>query len=1072
MESPVTSFSAHEAAPDQGDWLWLGALCARLTQDPGLAEDARQEAWLAAARVSGGAPDRVGLARAVRSFLWKARRAERRRAGREREAARAEGLPSTDELVARGEQQRRVLDALLALEEPFRSTLLARFQEGLDPREIAERGASPVDTVRWRLRRGIELLRDALRADRAGGGLAAVAMGVPSTLGGPPLAQAAAAGAKGALAKSTSTQAAWTLPLLPALGGLLVMKLAFAAAAVVCSVLLLRGLGAPEAEGGELLSGRAAPSVPVEEPDAGSDLVGVDEVQERVASVAADSVQAPPPAAEAEAAAAEPGQARFIGVVVDDAGEPIDGATIEAKAWKGFELSTNSGPDGAFVLDVPADPELFGEVFAHDGEFTTRPKKRFGPRDEPGWLGALRPASEGVFDLGILVLSPAGVVTGRIVGPDGAGIDDGWIGTNRAASSVEPEADGSFRIPHVAPGEQTFDVIARGMIDHERIIEVIAGEVLDLGVVSLEDGPRVSGRVVDAEGRGIPNARVSTRGFTRAWVFEAESDGSFEVPMPTKEVHDLYARADGFISSDGLPVEPGASGVVVTLERIGDVCTILAVDNDSGEPLETFGISVGRGGGPRGAKANDAWGYRTPAVRARKDGRVRLRARPELDAATMVAPGYERRRFHITEAALSPEGQRVEMKRLPSVAGRIVAEGRGAPGVEVELVIGEPSRPQPMDGAIAEPFPEDDPRQALLSMHTIPDVVAIDQPVPAVGISTQWGIKRYKATTDASGRFEIFGCKPGIGRIWVLEEQRGVKSPTLAIPRGGAAELGDFELRALSSLSGRLQVPSGTPFDGHKVKVGEPIERVATTDASGAFDLGFLPAGSYMLEVEGRDDVFVDLDMKFRQHHVRLEPSVGREVTVRLDAHPTAQVELEFSLGGAPMGGGNITFLRPDRESWDHVAGVDLDRHGKGVVTLPAGEDLRVEVDYGDVEVPLMGTVTFPVGASERRFDFDAGAVEVVLPLSLELPEYASLRVRGRAQKDADFSLIAVTHFERRHTADSTEGTRLVLPVVLPFEGECQFVVDTGGASRKVEVLLERVVPIEVIAGKTTRIEL
>jgi RNA polymerase sigma-70 factor (ECF subfamily) len=58
--------------------------------------------------------------------------------------------------------QRAVVDAVLALPEPCRVAVLLRFFDELPPREIAERVGAPVETVRTRIKRGIELLRTRL----------------------------------------------------------------------------------------------------------------------------------------------------------------------------------------------------------------------------------------------------------------------------------------------------------------------------------------------------------------------------------------------------------------------------------------------------------------------------------------------------------------------------------------------------------------------------------------------------------------------------------------------------------------------------------------------------------------------------------------------------------------------------------------------------------------------------------------------------------------------------------------------------------------------------------------------
>ncbi|MEM6674492.1 MAG: sigma-70 family RNA polymerase sigma factor, partial [Planctomycetota bacterium] len=164
-------------ALDGADTHWLGDVAARIVRDPHLADDARQEAWLAGAS---GARSRAQIERGVRRFLYRHWRAARRRATREASAARPEALPSTEELILAQEQRQRVWQELRRLEEPLRTTLLLHYHEDLGTDELARRMGVARSTVTWRIRRGIERLRERLAADERGGGLGALAFALPS----------------------------------------------------------------------------------------------------------------------------------------------------------------------------------------------------------------------------------------------------------------------------------------------------------------------------------------------------------------------------------------------------------------------------------------------------------------------------------------------------------------------------------------------------------------------------------------------------------------------------------------------------------------------------------------------------------------------------------------------------------------------------------------------------------------------------------------------------------------------------------------------------------------------------
>ena len=149
---------------------WLQALARELVSDAATADDVAQEAWLATHELGAGepAPRSTGWLRAViRNVAAKLSRSERRRARREHLAAMPEALPSTEELVQRAELQRLLTDAVLRLEEPFRTTILLRSFGGCSSAAIAAQSGVPEGTVRWRVRRGLALLRAEL--ERRGG---------------------------------------------------------------------------------------------------------------------------------------------------------------------------------------------------------------------------------------------------------------------------------------------------------------------------------------------------------------------------------------------------------------------------------------------------------------------------------------------------------------------------------------------------------------------------------------------------------------------------------------------------------------------------------------------------------------------------------------------------------------------------------------------------------------------------------------------------------------------------------------------------------------------------------------
>ena len=209
---------AHDPSPIRPEDLlahagWLRQLALGLVRGSADPEDLVQATYLAALRSppDGDQPIRRWLAQVLRN-VWKMRvRSTTRRAFRETEFAAveyAEGAISPEALLGRFQTQRLLADLVAELEEPYRSTVLLRYQEGLSSAEIARTQNVPAGTVRWRLMTGLEKLREALDTKSEGNRGAWMALLLPF---GKPL--------KAAAAKTVSVKLYLTLTATLALAG-------------------------------------------------------------------------------------------------------------------------------------------------------------------------------------------------------------------------------------------------------------------------------------------------------------------------------------------------------------------------------------------------------------------------------------------------------------------------------------------------------------------------------------------------------------------------------------------------------------------------------------------------------------------------------------------------------------------------------------------------------------------------------------------------------------------------------------------------------------------------------------
>lgn len=184
---------------------WLEALARALVGDREEARDLVQEVWVAAAE---RAPSRIErprawLAEVLRNALRSRRRAQGPRESRERARARDAAVSGTGDVVARAEAQRALVEHVLALDEPWRSTVLLHFFDALSCEEIARRTGTNGSTVRNRLAHALSILRALLERSRGTDWMAGILVLAPAT--GPSRSSAPASGSSGAFTGAQMT---------------------------------------------------------------------------------------------------------------------------------------------------------------------------------------------------------------------------------------------------------------------------------------------------------------------------------------------------------------------------------------------------------------------------------------------------------------------------------------------------------------------------------------------------------------------------------------------------------------------------------------------------------------------------------------------------------------------------------------------------------------------------------------------------------------------------------------------------------------------------------------------------
>jgi RNA polymerase sigma-70 factor (ECF subfamily) len=542
--------------------------------EPALAEDAVQEAWLAALRAGPHALANGGwLTQAVKRIALGLRRREARQARREREGARREQLPPASETAARVELLRELLGALESLDEPYRTAVQLRLVDDLPPREIAERTGVPVETARTRIKRGVERLRaqiDARHAGRRGEFLALLAplagfepfeLGIGAALGGKAIVGGTLMGMKAQVGAAAA--------------------LAFVAALFVWSPW---SPTAQEVERREAVSFSATPaeeSAGAASASAGTQVTAaVDEAPSRDEALRTSVSSAP--------------NATWIvrGRALERARQGVANLEVRVQVLSGYE------GEGEVLLDAKARTDASGAFSTALPPPSGAALVKANVQSEFHYSGveqALVLAGAQAPELLLNCLPLDLVLRGRVVDSQARALEGASL--RAIGSQAVSDAEGRFELRASSLIDATrLTVFLTSYAPREINVQTLgARERLDNIEIVLQRGGVVRGRVVDENGRGVADARIETFA-TEELAALSGADGRFELtslPLDASSIS-LSVRAEGFVRAlvhfeDGrLPNEEYEVRLEPEFEVTG------TVTDESGAPLLGVAIGLGR----------------------------------------------------------------------------------------------------------------------------------------------------------------------------------------------------------------------------------------------------------------------------------------------------------------------------------------------------------------------------------------------------------------------------------------------------------------------------------------------
>ncbi|MEM9801110.1 MAG: sigma factor [Planctomycetota bacterium] len=788
---------------------WLRRIARRLIGDADAADDLAQEAWLAAHQSGRGSEaSRPWLAGVLRNS---GRRMFRTRT-RQRDLAASiaqdsdRSTPATDELVESLQLRERAARELLALEEPFRRALYLVYVTDLSISAAAREEGVALSTMSERVRRGLERLR--VRLDDAYGGERRAWAGALLPLSGQEATPAGAAVAMG-----------WTALAL-AIGAALVVvpRVWKSPGEEVAPAIQDATLARPSDDGTEALAQIAAP-------------VG------------------------ARAAAQDSGtgdvddSARLVGRFLLPNGEPANGARWWLSAW-----SRNA--DAVRAFGGLGDWENLSGVLSEEGELDLAFEPPLSAQfslavaesdvGRAGWRWTSLPA-DATTDLGTTRLHPVGVVTGRVLHPNGEPVvgrqlnvavslptvhDPGGRHVGTLNADVD-RADGTFRVANVPAGPIRVQVSFRGGLVHRRaLVTVPPGDEIHVDVLAdrlAEVASRVlvavrtadqdaflpldasSVRLIDGSGHSVPADE-----FEPTWSryeFRDLEGGPYTVRL----------EHPGFEAWEKSGVTPG-DRVFAKVRGSGSIQ--LEVTDSSGaslaiEAVELEAIVDGVASSRRGARTADALGP-DGVVPGVIPGDWRLTVRASGQSRTFDVLGLGAGEARSVNVALVADGV---------VRGRCFwKDGSPVQGVDVRL---------------CSPAEVDDSPTSFVA----------DSPTSTSAPETARHVVDRAAST-ADGRFELRAFEPGPYRVIArVPGSRQVESALLDVRSGSTIDQVDLALARGGSVEGAVEFPEHfepedwsfvLKVDGVRDWLHASLEPQAL-QPDGSFSVERIPAGTASL---------------------------------------------------------------------------------------------------------------------------------------------------------------------------------------------------------------------------------
>jgi len=844
---------------------FLRGIAKGLLRSPDEAEDAVQETWLKALESPPRHTSnlRGWLAAITRNRALLKIRSKKRAKTREAAAAQAEGLDPTADVAARAETHTQVAAAVRDLDEPYKSTVVYRYFDGLKPREIAKRQQVPVDTVHTRLRRAHEKLRQQLDAAHGGNRKAWVTVLVPLLL-----AERASAGAiVGAILLSTRAKSALIL---------LLLVFGFFAIRAVARTDPHRADRAPRIDVPEASAQKGAAQKELEERDAG---------------------------ASAANPAARQGARSYVRVTFRN--KPVADAWVQyVRANSRQVIQATSNVDGLVGIEASGAVSI------------TAWHARHGPARVQ--LGSLEPGE--IFSIELPGGHEATVVVKNSAGHAVAGARVILLHAGGGKlSGINQGADEEFTGPkalRALPAMQTDDLMMsrdNPLLNHDVVLTDATGRAVFTGlpqgtldaVVMHDDyvARRAKGRIqTRIEVTLSPGGalRVIARG-RAGQLCEVIRPGPMPVPIGLGELN-----GDGIIEFRALPAGPCT--VVVSPHGTTGFGGHMGSEGPDGDPKQVKGPTTALTRPIKLVNEKQTVVDFSEATGTHLHGTVTAAGKPQVDTKVWLYRAGEQIR-KVAEIRTTGAGEysfdglepgtyllRAELKKNAILRARLTLTG-GALRHDLH------APPSGCSGTIFDPSG----KPAVKARVVL--ALILDQPSPIIEGGGEPAIVEMlagKTSTDADGHYSIDGVAPGRYMLLAGAGNRTVQRP---VTIKNTDERIDIRMAGLPGhkLTIRYVGPGGEPLDALALVRDAhggyaPIYALAMSVKMTSQVSHVLPPGRYRLTAFTKGFAPIDAETV----------DLNRDSTVTLRFERGVQVTLELRRKGAAADSATVTLTRPD----------------------------------------------------------------------------------------------------------------------------------------------------------------